>query len=60
VPAQDGQQHGQTIGIDTLGDAAWGQGARAIHQRLHFDQQRPAAVARHHDDAARNGLRMAR
>jgi hypothetical protein len=32
----------------------------AIHQRLHFDQQRPPAVASHHDHAAGHRLRVAR
>jgi len=60
MAAQDCQQHGQAIGIDTLRHPPRGHGVRAIDQRLDFDQQRPAAIARHHDDAARHRLRMAR
>jgi hypothetical protein len=55
VAAQDRQQHRQPIDVHALRHAARRGEAAAIDQRLHFDQQRPAAVARHHDDAAGTG-----
>ena len=51
-----GQQHGQAVGIETLRDAPRRAKTHAIDERLHLDQQRPAAIARDRDDAPGRGL----
>ena len=60
VAVHDRQQHRQAVGIESLGDAPRRAEAHAIDQRLQLDQQRPAAIARHRDDAAGAGSRRAR
>ena len=55
-----GEQHRESIGIETLRDASRRSKAHPIDQRLQLDEQRPPALARHGDDAAWRRLARAR
>src|SRR5699024_2532413 len=60
VAVQHGQQHGHADAVRAQCDAARIVQLRDVDQRLHLDQQRAAALARHHDNTAGHGLLMAR
>ena len=60
MAVHDCQQHREAVGIETLGDAPRRTKAHAIDERLHLDEQRPAAIARHRDDAPGRRLGRAR
>ena len=54
VPVQDGQQHGQTVLIQTQSDTARVGQVAVIDQCLDLDQHRPGAFPSSHHDAARD------
>jgi hypothetical protein len=60
MAAENREQHGHTVGIEPLGDAARRPEAHPVDEALQLDQQWPAAIAHHGDDAARRRLRRAR
>ena len=60
VPVHDGQQHGDALRIEPLRHAPRRAETHAIDEPLQLDQQRPAAIARDRDDAARRRRGRAR
>ena len=60
VPMQHCKQQRETVRFQADGDAARIHALRVVGERLHFDEHRPAALARHHHCAAADGLRVLR
>ena len=54
------KQQREPVRFEADGDAARIHALRVVGERLHFDEHRPAALARHHDCAARDRLRVLR
>ena len=56
VPVQHREQQREAVRLESHRDAPRRQALGLVHQRLHLDQQRTAALARDRDHAARHGV----